>query len=84
MIRRQDLSHLLGRPFGSEDTTNERPKKDKNLRLLTSHVKIHSRASDPVKKREHEHHSGAADPLRTLETKDAKYGHKTLNKNWTN
>ena len=69
MIRRQDLSDLLGWPFGSEDTTNEQPKKDKHLRLLTPCVKIHS---------------GAANPLRTLETKDAKYGHKTLNKNWMN
>ena len=66
MTRRRDLSDLLGRPFGPEDTTNERPKKDKHLRLLTPRVKIHS---------------GAADPLRTLEIKDAKYGHKTLNKN---
>ena len=39
---------------------NEHPKKDKHLCLLTLQVKIRYRASDPVKRREHEHHSGAA------------------------
>ena len=54
---------LLGRPFGPEETMNERPKKDKHLCLLTLRVKIHSRASDPVKRREHEHHSGATEDV---------------------
>ena len=61
MIRRQDLLDLLGQPFSSEDTTNERPKKDKPLSFLTLCVKIHSRVSDPVKRWGHEHHSGAAE-----------------------
>ena len=39
-IQRQDLSDLLGRPFGPEETTNECPKKDKHLCLLTLRVKF--------------------------------------------
>ena len=54
---------LLGRPCGPGETTNECPKKDKHLCLLTLHVKIHYRASDPVKQQGHEHHSGAAEDV---------------------
>jgi len=63
MIQRQDLSDLLGQPFGPEDTTNERPKKDKHLSFLTLCIKILSRASDPVKRRGHEHRSGDAEDV---------------------
>ena len=42
---------------------NKRPKKDKHLCLLTLRVKIHYRASDPIKRQGHEHHSGAAEDV---------------------
>ena len=53
-IRRQDLCEV-------EQTTNECPKKDKHLCLLTLRVKILYQASDLVKRRGHEHDSGAAE-----------------------
>ena len=88
MTRRRDLSDLLGRPFGPEDTTNERPKKDKPLIFHFLCVRICSQVSDPVERQGREHLSGMTTnpdipftrPLRTLETKGATYRHKALSK----
>ena len=85
--RRRDLSDLLGRPFGLEDTTNERPKKDKPLSFLTLFRKIPtpSNSRDASITRGLSRMTTNLDilstrPLRTLETKGATYRHKALGK----